>query len=323
MEFSLCMIVKNEERVLERCLRSLHDLMDEIIIVDTGSTDSTKEIARRYTDKVYDFEWIDDFSAARNFAFSHATKDYIYSADADEVLDEENWAKFDILKRNLIPEIEIVQMIYGNQLESGTAYNFDAELRPKLFKRLRTFTWIEPVHEQMRLDPIVYDSDIVITHKPEGLHSGRDYRIFLKEFREGRRLSKHLHHMYAMELYISGKDEDFLEAEELFRESACDEKRSIDEVREAACVVCHAARLRGDADTLLKYSMKDMLSEGSSEMCCELGHYFFDRGDYEEAAMWFYNAMNEAEPILSVQAAKEWPQKGYDMCAEKLGISIS
>ncbi len=317
------MIVKNEERVLERCLRSLHDLMDEIIIVDTGSTDSTKEIARRYTDKVYDFEWIDDFSAARNFAFSHATKDYIYSADADEVLDEENWAKFDILKRNLIPEIEIVQMIYGNQLESGTAYNFDAELRPKLFKRLRTFTWIEPVHEQMRLDPIVYDSDIVITHKPEGLHSGRDYRIFLKEFREGRRLSKHLHHMYAMELYISGKDEDFLEAEELFRESACDEKRSIDEVREAACVVCHAARLRGDADTLLKYSMKDMLSEGSSEMCCELGHYFFDRGDYEEAAMWFYNAMNEAEPILSVQAAKEWPQKGYDMCAEKLGISIS
>ncbi len=323
MEFSLCMIVKNEEKVLERCLRSLHDLMDEIIIVDTGSTDSTKEIARRYTDKVYDLEWIDDFSAARNFAFSHATKDYIYSADADEVLDEENWAKFDILKRNLIPEIEIVQMIYGNQLESGTAYNFDAELRPKLFKRLRTFTWIEPVHEQMRLDPIVYDSDIVITHKPEGLHSGRDYRIFLKEFREGRRLSKHLHHMYAMELYISGKDEDFLEAEELFRESACDEKRSIDEVREAACVVCHAARLRGDADTLLKYSMKDMLSEGSSEMCCELGHYFFDRGDYEEAAMWFYNAMNEAEPILSVQAAKEWPQKGYDMCAEKLGISIS
>lgn len=317
------MIVKNEEKVLERCLRSLHDLMDEIIIVDTGSTDSTKEIARRYTDKVYDFEWIDDFSAARNFAFSHATKDYIYSADADEVLDEENWAKLDILKRNLIPEIEIVQMIYGNQLESGTAYNFDAELRPKLFKRLRTFTWIEPVHEQMRLDPIVYDSDIVITHKPEGLHSGRDYRIFLKEFREGRRLSKHLHHMYAMELYISGKDEDFLEAEELFRESACDENRSIDEVREAACVVCHASRLRGDADTLLKYSMKDMLSEGSSEMCCELGHYFFDRGDYEEAAMWFYNAMNEAEPILSVQAAKEWPQKGYDMCAEKLGISIS
>ena len=320
MEFSLCMIVKNEEKVLARCLDSLSGLMDEIIIVDTGSTDSTKEIARHYTDKVYDFTWVDDFSAARNFAFSKATKDYIYSADADEVLDAENKAKFDILKRNLISDIEIVQMIYGNQLANGTAYNFDAELRPKLFKRLRTFTWIEPVHEKMRLDPVVFDSDIVITHMPEGLHSGRDYRIFLKEFREGRRLSKHLHHMYAMELFISGKDEDFLAAEEIFAQSACDESRSIDEVKEAVCVVCHAARLRGDAETLLKMSLKDLLTDGSAEMCCELGHWFFDRGDYEEAAMWFYNAMNETEAILTIQAAQEWPQKGYAMCAEKLGV---
>lgn len=87
---SLCMIVKNEERLLARCLDSVADLMDEIIIVDTGSTDQTKEIAARYTDKIYDFEWVQDFSAARNFAFSKATKEYIYSADADEVLDEEN-----------------------------------------------------------------------------------------------------------------------------------------------------------------------------------------------------------------------------------------
>ena len=322
MEFSLCMIVKNEERVLARCLDSLHDLMDEIIIVDTGSTDATKEIAARYTDKIYDFTWIDDFSAARNFAFSKATKDYIYSADADEVLDDENWAKFDILKRTLINDIEIVQMIYGNQLDSGTAYNYDAELRPKLFKRLRTFTWIEPVHEQMRLDPLVYDSDIVITHKPEGLHSGRDYRIFLKEFNEGRRLSKHLHHMYAMELFISGTDEDFLAAEPVFAQSACDETRSLDEVKEAVCVVCHAARLRKDAQILLKMSLKDLLTEGSAEMCCELGHYFYDQGDYEEAAMWFYNAMHETTPILTIQAAQEWPQKGYNMCAEKLGIPV-
>ncbi len=61
---SLCMIVKNEERVLARCLDSVADLMDEIIVVDTGSTDRTKEIASRYTDLIYDFVWTDDFSAA-------------------------------------------------------------------------------------------------------------------------------------------------------------------------------------------------------------------------------------------------------------------
>ena len=87
---SLCMIVKNEEKHLARCLDTVRDLMDEIIIVDTGSADRTKEIAARYTDRIYDFAWIDDFSAARNFAFSMAGCDYIYSADADEVLDEEN-----------------------------------------------------------------------------------------------------------------------------------------------------------------------------------------------------------------------------------------
>ena len=78
---SLCMIVKNEERILSRCLDSVKDLVDEIIIVDTGSTDATKRIAAEYTDKIYDFAWIDDFSAARNFAFSKASKEYIYSAD--------------------------------------------------------------------------------------------------------------------------------------------------------------------------------------------------------------------------------------------------
>ena len=63
---SLCMIVKNEEDVLERCLESVADLVDEIIIVDTGSADRTKEIAARFTSQIFDFPWQDDFSAARN-----------------------------------------------------------------------------------------------------------------------------------------------------------------------------------------------------------------------------------------------------------------
>ena len=85
---SLCMIVKNEERCLARCLESVKDFVHEIIIVDTGSTDKTVEIAREFTDSVYYFEWTDDFAEARNFALQYATSDYILQLDADEWLGE-------------------------------------------------------------------------------------------------------------------------------------------------------------------------------------------------------------------------------------------
>ncbi len=318
IEISLCMIVKNEEKVLARCLDSIADLMDEIIIVDTGSTDNTKKIAEKYTKNIYDFQWIDDFSAARNYSFSKATKDYIYVADADEVLDEENRQKFRDLKEILLPEIDIVQMKYCNQLANGTAYNFDEEYRPKLYKRLRSFEWIEPVHEMVRLDPIVYDSEIDILHMPETVHSGRDFQVFQKHIGKGLHLSKRLHHMYAMELFISGEDKDFLEAEPFFVMSASDPSRSLDEVKEAACVVTRAARLRDDSSTILKMCLKDLLSEGSAEMCYELGEYFFGKGDYEEAAMWYYNAMNETQSILNIHMSTDLPQARYEECVKRV-----
>lgn len=318
IEISLCMIVKNEENVLARCLDSIADLMDEIIIVDTGSTDRTKEIAARYTDKIYDFEWVQDFSAARNFSFSKATKDYIYCADADEVLDEENREKFRQLKQILLPEIEIVQMKYCNQLDNGTAYNFDEEYRPKLYKRQREFVWIEPVHEQVRLDPVVYDSEIDILHLPENLHSARDFGIFQRQIQAGNELSPRLHHMYAMELYISGTDEQVLEGEAYFTASATNPEKSMDQVKEAACLVARAARIRQDSHVLLKMCLKDLLSEGSSEMCYELGEYFFEKGEYEEAAMWYYNAMHETQSILNIHTSTDWASKRYDECMKKL-----
>lgn len=100
---SLCMIVKNEEDVLERCLKSVAGLVDEIIIVDTGSTDRTREIATHFTNQIFDFPWQDDFSAARNEAFSHASMDYCMWLDADDVFWEEDQKAFLNLKETLDP----------------------------------------------------------------------------------------------------------------------------------------------------------------------------------------------------------------------------
>lgn len=315
---SLCMIVKNEERVLARCLDSLIGLMDEIIIVDTGSTDKTKEIAKKYTDKVYDFAWVDDFSAARNFSFSKATMDYIYVADADEVLDEENRAEFQKLKEAMLPEVEIVQMYYANQKSFNTVYNFDKEYRPKLYKRLRNFLWVDPIHESVNLEPIVFDSDIVINHMPESNHAKRDLSVFEKMVAKGQRLSKKMHNLYARELMIAGTEEEMQSAEECFLQTMSDTDRDMDEIKEAAVVLSHIYRIKQNSEMFFKYVMKDIVTEPSSEACYELGEFYLERGDFTEASNWFQNAMEGAYPILNIKYGDELPKKALVSCYEKI-----
>lgn len=312
------MIVKNEESILGRCLDSVADLMDEIIIVDTGSRDRTKEIAAGFTDKIYDFEWMDDFSAARNYAFSKASMEYIYSADADEVLSSENRERFRLLKETLLPEIEIVQMKYGNQLQFQTVYNFDEEYRPKLFKRKRDFVWEAPVHETVRLTPVVYDSDIVVTHLPSDNHAKRDLETFHRQCASGYRLPKRLHDLYARELLMAGDREDFAGAVGFFRASAADIERSNEEIAEACCVVARAARLAEDVVMFFKYASKVIAEEACSEICCELGQFYEDIEDYEEASVWYYNAVYETQPILDLRTGGRFGLEGLIRCYERL-----
>lgn len=317
---SLCMIVKDEEQVLERCLDSLADLMDEIIIVDTGSTDGTKGIASRYTDKIYDFTWVDDFAAARNFASSKATMEYIYTADADEVMDEENRMRFRALKDAMLPEIEIVQMYYCNEGQYNTTYNFEREYRPKLYRRQREFVWIDPIHETLRLEPVVFDSEVEIRHQPQGNHAARDLQALCRVHQKGMRLSKKLHHMYAMELFISGKDQDFLEAEEVFLATMGQEGRSMEEVKEAVCVLTRCYRLKKDYHHFFTYALKDAVTESCAEICCELGVYYEEQGERLEAVTWYLNAATQTESILDIRTSQSVPAQGLARCYRQLGM---
>jgi len=126
LKISISIIVKNEESCLAKCLESVKDF-DEIIIVDTGSTDKTKEIAKKYTDKIYDFEWCDDFSKARNFALEHCTGDWILSIDADEEL--------------VTPPTNFDGNVMSVTLSNnGYTHNY-----PRLFKR--GVRWVGAIHE--------------------------------------------------------------------------------------------------------------------------------------------------------------------------------
>lgn len=316
---SVCMIVKNEERVLKRCLDSLAGIWDELIIVDTGSTDSTREIALEYTDKVYDFEWVRDFAKARNFSFSKATRDFVYAADADEILDEENRRKFLCLKKALVDEIDIVQMKYVNQLENGTVYNYDSEYRAKLYRRVRHFTFIDPVHEIVRTDPLVFDSDIEIIHCPETLHSDRDIDIFESVIEREGGLSDRLVRMYARELLVSGTVDQMERAEKFFSELLEKPEQNSDLQRLCLIVAAKSRALVKDAAGLMKYALKDMALGGCSEVCTIVGEFYENCGDLNEAALWYYNACFEASPESCVAYGKEMPLSGLVRVYEAQG----
>ncbi len=323
MKFSLCMIVKNEASILRDCLESLKDIMDEIIIVDTGSTDGTKKLAESYTPYVYDYEWHDDFAAARNFAFSKATGDYIYSADADEILDKENRTKLKALKRVLLPEVEIVQMIYVTEQINHPTENFARDMRPKLFKRLREFTWIEPIHETINTSPVVYDSDIEIIHRPQGSHSSRDFSVFEKVIKEKSFLSDRLLGMYLRELYKAGTEKDLENARQFLEKSLTEKRQKHNELlcRQIIAVLMKIYRQMDEPVGMLKVSLSSEATVPSAEMCMELGYFFMKKEDYEEAAQWFDRAAFHCESEIDIASSGTSALMALALCYRKLAKS--
>jgi glycosyltransferase involved in cell wall biosynthesis len=147
---SLCMIVKNEEKVLARCLESVQGFVDEIIVVDTGSTDNTKDIASQYTEHVYDFVWINDFAIAKNEAIRKATSKWILVLDADEYLDRDQKDELRTFLSNNDPNLPVgyVLPIY-NFIESVHSGKFLESSAVRLFPNSPNLYFERPIHEQL------------------------------------------------------------------------------------------------------------------------------------------------------------------------------
>lgn len=184
---SLCMIVKNEERVLARCLESVRECMDEIIIVDTGSSDATKEIAARYTDKIYDFEWIDDFAAARNFSFSKASMDFAMWLDADDVFLEADKNAFIELKNSIPENVDVVMLRYHTAFDEEGKPVF-SYYRERLIRKGTVSFWKGRVHEVIVHTGRVMYSEVAVTHRSVKTgYNDRNLRIYEKQEEAGSR----------------------------------------------------------------------------------------------------------------------------------------
>jgi len=166
---SLCMIVRDEERNLRECLTPVAALFDEIVIVDTGSRDSTRAIAAEFTTHVHEFSWCDDFSAARNESLRHATGDWIFWLDADDRIRPEQVARL----RQLIQEglDERPRAFFMDTVMAPTEPNEEVSLvtHIRLFRRSDALHWEGRVHEQLHpeLRTIGFDtafSNVQIEH---------------------------------------------------------------------------------------------------------------------------------------------------------------
>ncbi|MFC4303431.1 glycosyltransferase [Cohnella boryungensis] len=163
------MIVKNEEAVLDRCLQSVSRFVDEIVIVDTGSSDSTKEIARKYTNKIYDFKWINDFAAARNESLKYATGRFILVMDADEFADESNMTS---LRNFLSNQKPLNDTLYRVTVVSYKEANKPATEEPilRVFANHMNIRYVRPIHEQPT--PQAGRSVKIVSTPIKILHSG-------------------------------------------------------------------------------------------------------------------------------------------------------
>jgi len=147
LPISVCMIAKNEEKYLEGCLQKLTPYGFEIVVADTGSSDKTKEIAQKYTEHVYDFPWIDDFSAARNFSASKATNDWILALDCDEYIKE--FEPEELLKSLAGHEHMMGQFVIDNLIRDGEGYGKSEQEVRRLYNKKYSH-YEGRVHEQIR-----------------------------------------------------------------------------------------------------------------------------------------------------------------------------
>ena len=287
---SLCMIVKNEAAVLERILKPMSAIADQIVIVDTGSADETKEIARRYTDDVYEMDWRDDFSAARNLACSYARMDYWMWLDADDVIDEENAARLLDLKHSLPPSADVVMMRYltGFDQDGNCTFSY---YRERLLKTSRGFCWKGRVHEAVTPSGNILYSPIEIRHEKLGPGDpDRNLRIYETMLREGEALSPRELFYYGRELYFHKHFSEaaavfslFLEDPDGWRENKID-----------ACLLlsrCHEQL--GRRETAMADLTKSFVySCPRGEVCCALGELMLGAGRLAEAVYWYEQALS-------------------------------
>ena len=291
-KISLCLIVKDEEKVLERCINSLKGCYDELIIVDTGSTDDTINIAKKLGARVEHFKWIDDFAAARNYAFSFATGDWIMWVDADDVLMKEDTKRFrEIVHSHDNDDVMGINFPYIYSHEStgtGEIPNFKYH-RLRIMKKESNPVWIGRIHEYNKIEGKTINCDEIDFHhyRDEGKgtqNTARNLRILKKVVDDCSPEDKPRYLFYYGKECIYNNMLD--EAIKAFKEYI-PLSNWIPEKHRAMYEMAVCYQIKGDIDNAKKYAHESMLiDEDFVDPYILLGKIAYNNKEWQRCIKW-------------------------------------
>lgn len=322
---SLCMIVKDEEENLDNCLKNAKDYADEIIIVDTGSKDKTKEIAKKYTDKVYDFVWEQDFSKARNYSFDRATSEYIIWLDGDDIILKEGVQKINEWKASQTDE-DVIMCKYATSFDENFKPIFQFS-RERIVKNTSSLRWQDPVHEVIiPSGKITYRDDIVVYHnKKNKPYTDRNLSIYQKMIKEGIIFTPRQQFYYARELYFNNKIQEAIH--ELSKYLA-DNKGWKENKIEACLNLSKCYSIQGEYENSLTSLFGSFIYDSPrGEILYEIGNVFMAKKEYAIACYWHKLALSSIPnykngAFINKDCYDFLPALQLTVCYDKLGDKL-
>ncbi len=314
MKLSVTLIARNEEEHLARLLPQLR-FADEVVVVDTGSSDGTCREARRHSAKVLSYEWRDDFAAARNFALQNASGDFVMWLDADDVLPEKTQKKLMGLK-NSLAQADFYYMRY--RMDADFPFWF---WRERIVRRCSKCRFAGFIHEAIAPFGKAVYLDCEVLHRPSGSHAERNLRIYRNAIARGKRLGLRDKYYFARTLLDNSLSR---EAAPLLKYVARSSHASPPYCYDCLKLLARLALADNLPKEALRYLSRAVrLLPPDGETCCLFGQVYFDAQLWRQAAEWYGFAKNSSSESGFVNSyyTDFLPNVQLSVCCWNMGLT--
>ena len=330
IKISACYIVKNNAEDLKISLQSLKDFVDEIIVIDTGSTDDTVEVSKNFGAKVFFKAWQDDFSAARNFALEKSSGDWIIFLDADEFFSAQTAKNIPfVIERAAQFNQNAVQVFLINIDKDDGNKIQDTNYVVRIMKKISELHYVGKIHEELRLGENILSN--VVTCPPEVLqiyHTGystslnkdkaaRNLKMLLEELKETSE-PKRIYH-YIAECYKGL--EDFGNAEKFANLSIeSNSSKKLESYNLLLSILAHNKKRIADREKLASKAVEDF--PNLPEFSAELAECFAYRDDFQKAVETMSQALKKFQNCLDKKIPTQFDEGAKNFAESRIKFWI-